>query len=51
MEAVEVFITEKTRRWYFDKLKAEAVNMVWAEGYAIAEAARWLDIDRSLLDR
>ena len=51
MEAVEVSITEKTRRWYFNKLKTETVNMIWAESYAIAEAARWLDIDRSLLGR
>ncbi|ERS91633.1 hypothetical protein Q671_15825 [Halomonas sp. PBN3] len=46
-----VFMTKKTRRRYSDEFKAEAVNMVRGEGYAISEAARRLDIDRSLLDR
>lgn len=44
-------MTKKTRRRYSDEFKAEAVNMVRREGYAISEAARRLDIDRSLLDR
>jgi len=44
-------MTKKTRRRYSDEFKAEAVNMVRGEGYAISEAARRLDIDRSLLDR
>jgi len=44
-------MTKKARRRYSDEFKAEAVNMVLGEGYAISEAARRLDIDRNLLDR
>ncbi len=44
-------MTKKTRRRYSDEFKTEAVNMVRGEGYTISEAARRLDIDRSLLDR
>jgi len=43
-------MTKKARRRYSDEFKAEAINMVLGEGYAISEAARRLDIDRNLLD-
>ena len=33
-------MTKKTRRRYSDEFKAEAVNMVRGEGYAISEATR-----------
>jgi transposase len=51
MGALEVFMSKKTRRRYSDEFKDDAVNLVRVEGYGIAEAARRLDIDRSLLDR
>ena len=34
-----MFMTKKTRRRYSDEFKAEAVNMVRVEGYAVSEAA------------
>jgi transposase len=51
MEAMEVFMTKKTRRRYSDEFKADAVSLVTEQGYAVSEAARRLGVDRSLLDR
>jgi len=51
MEAMEVFMTKKTRRRYSDEFKADAVSLVTDQGYSVSEAARRLGIDRSLLDR
>ncbi len=51
MEAMEVFMTKKTRRRYSDEFKADAVSLVTEQGYSVSEAARRLGVDRSLLDR
>ena len=48
---MEVFMTKKTRRRYSDEFKADAVCLVSDQGYTVAEAARRLGVDRSLLDR
>ena len=40
---------KRTRRRYSEEFKAEAVNLVGQHGYGVAEAARRLDIDRSVL--
>jgi transposase len=42
---------KRTRRRYSEEFKAEAVNLVEQHGYGVAEAARRLDIDRSVLAR
>lgn len=44
-------MTKKTRRRHSDEFKADAVNLVRVEGYALSEAARRLGIDRGLLNR
>ena len=51
MEALEVFMSTKTRRQFSDEFKAEAVSLVLNQGYGSAEAARRLGVNRSLLDR
>lgn len=51
MEAVEVFMTKKTRRRFSDEFKADAVSLVIDQGYSVSEAARRLGVERSVLDR
>ncbi|MBK1675018.1 IS3 family transposase, partial [Ectothiorhodospira shaposhnikovii] len=48
---MEVFMSKKARRRYTEEFKAEAVALVERQGYGVAEAARSLGINRSLLDR
>jgi transposase len=51
MEAMEVFMTKKTRRRFSDEFKTDAVSLVIDQGYSVSEAARRLGVDRSVLDR
>jgi transposase InsO family protein len=44
-------MSKATRRRYTAEFKAEAVRLVKQQGYGVAEAARALGINRSLLDR
>ena len=44
-------MSKATRRRYTAEFKAEAVGLVKQQGYGVAEAARALGINRSLLDR
>lgn len=44
-------MSKKARRRYTAEFKAEAVALVQRQGYGVAEAARSLGINRSLLDR
>lgn len=44
-------MSKGTRRRYSEEFKREAVSLVEAQGYGVAEAARRLGIDRSMLDR
>jgi transposase len=44
-------MSKKARRRYTAEFKAEAVALVERQGYGVAEAARSLGINRSLLDR
>tara|TARA_B100002003_G_scaffold196478_1_gene186642 strand:+ start:39 stop:353 length:315 start_codon:yes stop_codon:yes gene_type:complete len=51
MEALEVFMTKKTRRRFSDEFKVDAVGLVTDQGYSLSEAARRLGVERSVLDR
>ena len=51
MEAMEVFMTKKTRRRFSDEFKADAVSLVIDQGYSVSEAARRLGVERSVLNR
>ena len=44
-------MSKTTRRRYTAEFKAEAVGLVTQQGYGVADAARALGINRSLLDR
>jgi len=44
-------LAERKRRQYTAEFKREAVELVTAQGYTVAEAARSLDIRRTMLDR
>ena len=44
-------MSKATRRRYTAEFKAEAVSLVTQEGYEVADAARALGINRSMLDR
>lgn len=45
-----MFISKGIRRWYSEKIKADAVNLAEEQGYEV-EAAWLLGIDRRMLDR
>ncbi len=44
-------MSKGTRRRYSEEFKADAVNLLEAHGYRVAEAARRLGINRSMLNR
>ena len=44
-------MSKATRRRYTAEFKAEAVDLVTQQGYEVADAARALGINRSMLDR
>lgn len=44
-------MSKDTRRRYSEEFKVDAVHLVEEQGYGVAEAARRLGIDRSILAR
>ena len=44
-------MTERVRRQYTREFKKEAVELVTKQGYAVAQAAKSLDINRNMLGR
>ena len=44
-------MSKATRRRYTAEFKAEAVSLVTQQGYEVADAARALGINRSMVDR
>jgi transposase len=44
-------LANQKRRQYTAEFKREAVDLVLKQGYTVAEAARSLDLSRSMLDR
>jgi transposase len=49
--ALEVQMSKATRRRHSEEFKADAVRLTQEQGYGVAEAARRLGIDRSVLAR
>ena len=42
MEAVEVFMTKKTRRRFSDEFKVDAVGLVTDQGYSLSVGSRMI---------